>query len=272
MFISNDSIKFMIAKIFFTLAEFKNYKIKDNISYHYHGKDTVEINFIASGVGKVKIDDAIYDIKKNSYFVIPEFVPYSIIAKEELEIYSSYFVIDAKTGYKEYIPYLDKAFLNNDPSFELLFRTIHNEFMIKTLGYNEIVTSAFKSMVIMIVRNEGIKGKRLSHWSLNSLQFSIDKIFSNEYNTITITELASRLNMSVRDLQRYLLKNYNKSFSDLKKEFKLEYAKIRLIYYNDSIEEISENLNFSTREHFSYFFKKETGITPLSYRKKNKMD
>ena len=78
--------------------------------------------------------------------------------------------------------------------------------------------------------------------------------------------------MSVRDLQRYLLKNYNKSFSDLKKEFKLEYAKIRLIYYNDSIEEISENLNFSTREHFSYFFKKETGITPLSYRKKNKMD
>lgn len=272
MFISNDSIKFMIAKIFFTLAEFKNYKIKDNISYHYHGKDTVEINYIASGAGKVKIGDAIYDIKKNSYFVIPEFVPYSIIAKDELEIYSSYFVIDTKTGYKEYTPYLEKAFLNNDPSFELLFRTIHNEFMIKTLGYNEIVTSAFKSMVIMIIRNEGIKGKRLSHWSLNSLQFSIDKIFSNEYNTITITELASRLNMSVRDLQRYLLKNYNKSFSDLKKEFKLEYAKIRLIYYNDSIEEISENLNFSTREHFSYFFKKETGITPLSYRKKNKMD
>ena len=272
MFICNDSIKFMIAKIFFNLAEFKNYTIKDTVSYSYHGKDTIEINFVVSGSGKVKINDEIYDIKENSYFVIPEFVSYSIIAKEELEIYTAYFVIDDKIAFKDYTPYLKKIYINTDHDFKQLFRNIHNEFMIRTIGYNEIITSAFKVIVIRVIRNEGIKGKRLSHWSLDSLQFSIDKIFSNEFNTITISELASRLNMSVRDLQRYLLKNYDKSFSDLKKEFKLEYAKIRLIYYKDSIEKISEDLNFSTREHFSYFFKKETGITPLAYRKQNKMD
>ena len=37
-------------------------------------------------------------------------------------------------------------------------------------------------------------------------------------------------------------------------------------------EKISNDLNFSSREHFCYFFKKETNETPLSYRKKQKMD
>ena len=65
MFVSNDSIKFMIAKIFFNLAEFKNYQIKNNASYNYHGKDTLEINFIKDGKGKLKIDDQIYELEKN---------------------------------------------------------------------------------------------------------------------------------------------------------------------------------------------------------------
>jgi AraC-like DNA-binding protein len=261
-----------MAKIYFNLAEFKNYTIKDTVSYAYHGKDTIEINYVVSGSGKVKINDKIYDLKEHTYFVIPEFVSYSIIAKDELEIYSAYFVIDDKIAFKDYIPYLKKIYVNSEPNFTHLFKSIHDEFLIKTLGYNEIITSSFKVLVVKVVRNEGLNGKRLSHWSLDSLQFSIDKIFSDEFNTITIKELAFRLNMSVRDLQRYLLKNYDKSFSDLKKDFKLEYAKIRLIYYKDSIEKISDDLNFSTREHFSYFFKKATGFTPLSYRKQNKMD
>lgn len=273
MFISNDSIKFMIAKIFFSLAEFKLYKIKNDISYNYHGKDTLEINYVLSGEGTIKINDEAYDLKENNYFVIPEFVPYTIISKKELELYSIYFLIDEKSGYEEYKPYLKQVFINEDKQdIASLLKTIHNELITKKLGYNEIVTSSFKSIFIKIIRNENIKGRRISSWPLDSLQFSIDKIFSNEYNTITIVKLAEKLNMSVRELQRYLLKNYNKSFSDLKKNFKIEYAKIKLLYYDDSVEKISDDLNFSSREHFCYFFKKETGYTPLAFRKNKKMD
>jgi AraC-like DNA-binding protein len=273
MFISNDSIKFMIAKIFFNLAEFKYYSIKNTISYNYHGKDTIEINYVISGNGKIKINDEIYEIGPNYYFVIPEFVSYTIIATEELNIYSFYLLIDKKSGYDEYISLIKKYYINKDNhNIDELFKTIHSELITKTLGYNEIVTSSFKMILVKLCRNEGLKGNRLSHWPLESLQFNIDKIFSNEFNTITIVDLADRLNMSVRDLQRYLLKNYNKNFSELKKDFKLEYAKIRLTYFDDSIEKISEDLNFSSREHFCYFFKKETNLSPLSYRKKQKMD
>lgn len=272
MFISNDSIKFMMAKIFFTLAEFKNYTIKNNISYSYHGRDTIDLNYIVNGSGKVKINDNIYKLKTNDYFVIPEFVPCTIISNEEMEIYSVYFSIDKARGFSEYVSFLSKTYINHDnDDIKELLKSIHEELMIKTIGYNEVVTSTFKSIIVKIVRNEGLNEKRLSHYSLDSLQFSIDKIITNEFATITISELATRLGMSVRDLQRYLLKNYNKCFSDLKKDYKLEYAKIRLEYYDDSIEKKSEDLNFSSREHFCYFFKKETNETPLGYRKRKKM-
>ncbi len=269
MFISNDSIKFMIAKIFFTLAEFKYNSIRNKISYNYHGKETIEINYIVSGNGKVKINNDIIELEANSYFVIPEFVPYSIITNDELNIYSVYFIIDKTSAFEEYIPFLTKIYIGKDESLEYLFKTIHSEFMTKKLGYNEIVTSTFKTIFMNVVRNAGMSGKRISYWPLESLQFTIDKILASEFNTITIVDLANRLNMSIRDLQRYFLKNYNKSFSELKKNFKIEYAKNRLIYYNDSIEKISNDLNFSSREHFCYFFKKETGQTPLKFRKNN---
>ena len=69
-----------------------------------------------------------------------------------------------------------------------------------------------------------------------------------------------------------LISNFEYKKRVFKKNFKLEYAKFRLEYSNDSIDKISDELNFSSREHFCYFFKKETNETPLSYRKKQKMD
>ena len=79
-------------------------------------------------------------------------------------------------------------------------------------GYNEIVVSDFKKIIVKILRNEKIQGERLSHWDTESLQFDIESIINNEFSTITITELAKRLNISIRELQRYLIKNYNKNF------------------------------------------------------------
>ena len=132
-----------------------------------------------------------------------------------LDIYSIYFTLDKKSAYQEYAPLLNKIYVNKDNSNILsLLETIHNELLIKQLGYNEIVVSNFKSLLVKIVRNENIEGKRLSYWPLDNLQFSIEKILTKEFASITIENLAYRLNMSVRDLQRYLNKNYNKSFSE----------------------------------------------------------
>ena len=91
-------------------------------------------------------------------------------------------------------------------------------------------------------------------------------MFINEFKTISVKEMAKRCYMSVRDLQRFLNKSYNKSFTELKMEYRMNVAANRLIYSKDSISKIAEDCGYSSSEHFSYAFKQYYKIAPIKYR------
>ncbi len=110
-------------------------------------------------------------------------------------------------------------------------------------------------------------GKRISHWDTNSLQFEIETILYNEFNTITVQELASRLHLSIRELQRYILRNYNKSFRELKNDAKMSFAANKLLYTDIKMADLAVLVGYSTAEHFSYAFKTYFGMSPNKYKK-----
>ena len=151
-----------------------------------------------------------------------------------------------------------------------MFDTLLKELQNKTFGYNEIVVSMFKSIIVMILRNENISQERLSHWDLDNNQFQIEKILQDEFNTITLKELANKLFMSERELQRYLLTNYKKTFIELRNDARMAYASNQLIYTDISITELSYQVGYSSVTHFTYAFKNYYGISPLKYKKENK--
>ena len=270
MYSTKDSIKFMMAKVFFTLADFSYQEITDITPPIYHGTETIEIKYIKSGNGKIVINNETHPITSESYAIIPEFISYSLIPENRLEIYSIYLLIDKKTAYKEYVPLLTKYFVGNDKyKLSFLFDDLLNEFQTKSFGYNEVVVSDFKNIIVKLLRNENTKGKRLSHWDTESLQYEIEKILYNEFSTITVLEIASRLHISTREFQRYLIKNYNKSFRELKNEAKMSFAANKLKYTDIKISDLAILVGYSTPEHFSYAFKEYYGESPQSYKKRN---
>ncbi len=267
MYSTKDSIKFMMAKVFFTLADFSYKKVNEITPPIYHGADTIELNYIKSGTGKIIINNESHIIGPNSYAVIPEFVSFSLIPDTEFEIYSIYLLVDRKTAYKEYVPMLKNHYVGEDKyNLSLLFDDLLYEFQNKEFGYNEVVVSNFKNIIVKVLRNESMTGKRLSHWDTNSLQFEIEKILYNEFNTITIQDLAERLHLSVRELQRYILKNYNKSFRELKNSAKMSFALNKLMYTDIKVADLAIILGYSTAEHFSYAFKSYYGVSPSKYK------
>ncbi len=271
MFNSKASIKFMMAKIFFTLANFGYRTISEVTPSVYHGTKTIEINYVRNGYGKVIIDNNEYQVKGGSYIVIPEFVSYSIIPTEPIDLYSIYLLIDDKTGYKEYLPLLKKYFVGNDNSLLVMdFDDLYNELRTLKFGYNEIVVSDFKKIIVKLLRNEKIQGERLSHWEADSLQFEIENIITTEFKTITLNDLAERLHLSVRELQRYLSKNYKKSFNELKTEAKMNFASNKILYSNAKLTELYDQVGYTSPEHLSYAFKKYYGMSPLEYKRKYK--
>lgn len=270
MFSIRDSIKFMMVKIFFTLADFSFKSIYDVSAPIFHGANTLEINYIKKGKGKLIINDTVFEIEDKSFFVIPSFTSYSIIPDEKIDMYSTYFLIDDKIAFKEYLYLIKEIQIGKDNyNLDFLFDDILSEFRIKRFGYNEIVVSNFKNIIVKILRNQNISEKRISHWDIENLQYDIEEVLYKEYNTITIIELANRFHMSVRQIQRYLKDNYNKTFQTLKNEIRMNFAVNKLIYTNISVADLALLVGYSTPEHFIYSFKKYYHTTPYQFRKEN---
>ncbi len=268
MFVCNESIKFMMAKIYFSLAEFSILEIKEPTNLKFQGVDTLVFILIKKGNGKVIINKKEFLITEDSYIVIAPFSAYQLIPDGYLEYYSFYLSVDKSRGYQNYTYLLNDSRVGIDKyNIAYLFNMLYKEFKEKQIGYSEIAVSMFKTIIVSILRNENITGERLSYWKLNNSQFQIEQILQNEFKTITLDELANKLFMSPRDLQRYLKENYRKSFIELRNDARMAFAANKLKYTDLSIADISDLVGYSSIEHFSYAFKKYYGISPLKYRK-----
>ena len=86
------------------------------------------------------------------------------------------------------------------------------------------------------------------------------------FKNITGEDIAKNLNISYSGFRRVFKELNGTSPSKYMLELKLNEAKLLLSTTNQSVKEISYNLNFENPDYFPYFFKKRTGQTPGEYR------
>lgn len=95
----------------------------------------------------------------------------------------------------------------------------------------------------------------------------INKLNENIYGRLTLKALAQQCNFSVSQIKRVFSK-----YSDIgihKYFLKLKIAmSIRMLGKNMPINEISRTLSFSNQNYFSSVFKRETGLSPIEYKKR----
>ena len=95
----------------------------------------------------------------------------------------------------------------------------------------------------------------------------IEEYFLYEYRNLSLEELAKRLGRSPRQTQRLLLEYYGKSYQQKKAEAKMSAAALLLADKSKNMASISEELGYSSPEHFSAAFRGYYGTTPREYRK-----
>lgn len=91
-------------------------------------------------------------------------------------------------------------------------------------------------------------------------------MYENIHKNIDAKEIAANLGISYSSFRKAFKEYSGYSPSHYFQELKLRKAKELLAETNDSIKEISYELNFSSYEYFLSFFKKRVGVTPLEYR------
>ncbi len=98
--------------------------------------------------------------------------------------------------------------------------------------------------------------------------FETEKIFLDP--NLKVEQLQEGLNLTYRDLQQLINTEYGLNFSELVNKYRVETAKTMLadpILANVTIDEISSQSGFGTRQRFYKAFQKTTGVSPGDFRK-----
>ena len=167
------------------------------------------------------------------------------------------------------------AALLND-YFQLLCNRLRSP---SPIAFSDIVRSLFSTMLLEIMamtRNymdqmektvnqendaPGVHHRRLAERFMQLVEQSDGRIRK-------VDDFASQLNITPKYLSTLLKETLNYRPSEVIKIYTLKAIQYRLRFTDMTMQEIANDLHFANASFFGKYFKEQTGMTPLEYRKK----
>jgi len=142
----------------------------------------------------------------------------------------------------------------------------------KSIQYQHVM-QAYTALSLTDYSNETSEESEEEKQVNNELETRLVEIMKTEKPylnpTLTVFELAKKINTNDKYLSRHINKTYQKNFIHFINEFRIEEAKHRLLsteFAQYKIEAISEMVGFNSKSAFNNAFKKLTNHTPTEFR------
>ena len=254
----------------------------------YKKRDFYKITLI-KGKGTVHFADQVIDVKKQAITFSNPMIPYKWEHTEKINtgffcIFDKVFVsnfINLK-NYAVYQPNGSRVFeLNADQykSAALVFTKMFEEIESDYLHKYDVIRGLIIELIHMAMKIKPAQtseslfmnaAQRISMLFLELLerQFPIDDSH-REIEFKTPAAFAKQLGIHVNHLNKSVRETTGKTSSAHIAERILQEARIMLRHGSMNVSEIAFSLGFNESSHFNNFFKKHTGMSPLSYRKNN---
>ena len=258
----------------------------------YSRRDFYKISLLL-GKGKLSYGDQEIDVNRNALVFFNTNVPYSWEAVSEEQ--TGYFCLFTEefirngSRFKNAIDYpvfrgdvIPVFFITDKQEKELfaLFQKmsaeldsgyVHKYALIRS--YLELIIHEAMKMETAHAHDAHMDGPaRLTSQFLELLdrQFPIDSP-EHKLQLKTASDYASRLSIHVNHLNRALKEVTGKTTTEHITDKVMQHSKLLLRQSNWSITEVAYCLGFEYAAYFNNIFKKQTGITPKSYRETHKM-
>ena len=159
-----------------------------------------------------------------------------------------------------------KKFTPKNPEyFRQLYEDIHNEWLKKKPGYIYVCKSKFYKIVYKI---EQELSEQLAVSANNSILDAAEYVHENFTDpSLTINFLAARCGLSTTCFREQFYNIYSTTPLKYINNLRFNYASELLASDYYTVAEISEKCGFNSTTYFSLFIKKQTGMSPTSYRK-----
>ncbi len=201
-------------------------------------------------------DDLIFNLNRNSMFIIPPDLIYKIIGNENN--YSIFeFFLDT-----DYIssPSPKGIELNND-------NIILSNNLLKCDLTDELQTIYAQKLLELIILNITLTDSSIFPAQTKSallFKMAVSVLKDNIATQISVEELADKLNISLSNLKRLFAKFSNFGVHDYLNLLKINKAKI-LLKYGHSVTETATLTGFSNQAYFSAAFKRITGTSAKEF-------
>lgn len=263
---------------------------QDNLeksTWHYHNH--YEISFITEGAGKRIVADSMESFHPGDLVFIGQNLPHVWIADKarfalsnrNLEMvylqFSTAILFPQLLSMPEFSN-VRKALEMSERGIQIVGNTLNNvsEIMLQLPYQNGI------EQLLNFYRLMDIIGKSTSNIELASEEYLMKKFntsnkrieaihdyFMNNYrNEVNLEELSQLVNMAKGSLCRFFKENSGITLWEYLNHIKIEFACKMLMNNELNIAQVCFDSGFNNLNHFNRQFRKITGITPSSYRKK----
>ena len=277
-FKSLPHIRCNIANLYFSV--FASYSVKYGGLDHLYERtnDRHTLYIINEGTCSLEINQKTYALKKGMYAFVPANTPYRVFnLSDNIEriMISMKFIPQKCTLEKNIINTVkNKHVYNISDNFKNMLNLISDYSTIRCTGYVSVVENAISIIIFEFLNTINVPLLKNSNDEKKETTTTADEIIlfvrNNAASKLTANDVATYFNMSVRQLDRLMIKKLNVTTKRLIDSSKLRLAKDLIINSQYSLFELSIHLGFSSSHSFSVFFKRLTGITPFDFMKKNR--
>jgi AraC-like DNA-binding protein/DNA-binding cell septation regulator SpoVG len=271
----------------------KNISHQNDLTEIEHHHDFIEIVFITKGKGIQVISNNEYEVSEGDIFILQGFQNHYFKDAGKAEIinvmfdpvkspglvspdiktidgYSALFILEPR--YRNRMHFKNMLHLNQVDlaKSEYILNSMLNEYTNKEPGYEIFLKNKLEEIIIFLSR----KYSQISipkAKSMVRIGKAIDFIEQNFNKNIYIQQLAEMGFMSLRNFQRIFKEATGLSPNDYLLELRIQSASKLLTETDSAIYDVSDQVGITDWFYFSKAFKKKFGVSPMNYRKQNRL-
>ncbi len=216
-------IRFTWNHVLFDITDIGGGPLSEDIPMHAHAKNSYELHFIVRGRGELLTDTKTYELESGDFFVTGPGIYHSQKADRKDPVQDVFFMLQAVNADRANA--VSSVFLSNafcylknfdiSPACALL-----SEYRNQYADYQSAVSGLAMLLLTNIVRRflPASFVTNVSSESLNDRRFVIIEQAFLYTPDLTLSELAGKIGVCERQIQRLLKKYYGKSFREKKRE------------------------------------------------------
>ena len=266
VFESEDKNDFLFIHLAGVTNPNPEYFIRQNVDRHQlYNKYVLE--YVIDGKGYIEFEDKKIEVSKGDLYFLNKLFRHIYYADKNEPFKKIFIVVSGKFVDSLIESYeIKESVLVVKKDCQKFFDEIHRLLCDDDIDYDQIahqILNLFQQLKEVDYSKSDIK--KFSEAIKSYLDSSLEE-------KVTLERISETLDISVSHIIRIFKHQYGISPMKYFNQAKVNYACRLLVNTNYSIEYISELLSFSEPEYMSKCIKKQTGLSPLQYRKAMLMD